>query len=307
MEIRKGPTLVVMAAGMGNRFGGLKQIEPIDETGHMLMDYSIHDAADAGFGQVLMIIRKDFEREFRDAVGRRIERVLDVEYAFQEIDSLPPGTVVPAGRKKPWGTAHAVWCCRDALDGTSFVTINADDYYGEEAYRLAYRFLTHPGTDGEHGVIGYALNATLSRNGAVTRGICVVDAHGQLVRIDEIKRIRPGVDGGCVHQKAEGEKWEPIDGGALVSMNMWAFRPGFLRDLSEVFVPGLRLGILRRPLDYEETLSEAVESMLERNAGRVHVLPTGGKWIGMTYREDKEEVMRGISRLSEDGRYCDMI
>lgn len=296
------PVLVIMAAGMGSRFGGLKQLEPIDEENHILMDYSIYDALSAGFQQILVIIRRDFEQGFRETIGRQIEKKAAVKYAFQELDALPEGCSVPKGRQKPWGTAHALWCCRDVLRNMSFVTVNADDYYGEEAYRLAYRFLKNPTGQNEHALIGYDLKGTLSPNGTVSRGVCVTDAEGRLIRIDERKRVRLS-NRGCEYASGDGNEWARIPDGALASMNLWAFRSGFLEELGAGFEGRLERGVRDKPLGFEETLTESVQDMLDRDACKVRVLPTKGKWIGMTYREDKVEVVRSINKMVKAGWY----
>lgn len=296
------PVLVVMAAGMGSRFGGLKQIKEVDKQGHTLMDYAIYDAVKTGFEEVVFIIRKDFADAFKKAVGNRIENMAKVTYVYQELDMIPEGYTVPEDRKKPWGTTHAIWCSREALKGRSFLTINSDDYYGRDAFRQAYEFLTQEAPANRHGVIGYEIVNTLTENGTVSRGVCVVDEEYNLVRIDERKEIKQEVgrgyyttDGGITYHLI------PID--AIASMNMWAFRPGFIDDIEKNFKARFIKGLEEQPLKFEETLSEAVQSILNRKEGTVEVLVTSERWFGMTYMEDYNAVKDELAALTLAGVY----
>jgi hypothetical protein len=302
MDRETGPVLVIMAAGMGSRFGGLKQIEPVDEEGRCLMDYAVFDSLNAGFRRILFVIRKDFEQDFRELIGSRTERKADVGYVYQDLGALPAGRKIPEGRLKPWGTAHAVWCCMNALRGVGFLTVNADDFYCADAYRVALRFLSAEDDRNVHALIGYDLTRTLSENGTVSRGVCAADADGRLLRIDERRRVRLK-ENVCEYQEADDGRWHLIPRESLASMNMWAFRPGFLTDLQDHYERRFLRGLDEKPLSFEETLSEAVQDMLVRNAGEVRVLPTQGQWIGMTYREDEEAVKRALFRMVGEGQY----
>lgn len=302
MENGLKPVLVVMAAGMGSRFGGLKQIKEVDHEGHALMDYAIYDAVKAGFEEVVFIIRKDFAEAFQKAVGNRIEKMAKVTYVYQELDMVPEGYSVPEDRKKPWGTTHALWCCREVLKGRSFLTINSDDYYGAGALKLGYDFLIKEAPANTHGVIGYEMVNTLTENGTVSRGVCVVDENNNLVRIDERKEIKQEAgrgyyttDGGVTYHLI------PVD--AVASMNMWAFRPAFIEDICNTFEARFKKGIDECPDKFEETISEAVQNILNRSAGSVEVLVTTEKWFGMTYLEDYDAVCKKLAELTAEGVY----
>lgn len=297
------PVLVVMAAGMGSRFGGLKQVASVDQAGHALMDYAIYDACRGGFKEVLFIIRRDFADEFKAKIGSRVEKRMKVSYVYQEMETIPAECNVPEGRVKPWGTTHALFCCKDALDGRSFLTVNADDYYGVESFRTAYRFLTEEGGDPDkHAIIGYTALRTLTANGTVSRGICQTDEAGNLLRIDERKEIKLE-DAVGYFTLDSGKTWEAIPTDAKASMNMWAFRSGFLKDLETAFPDRFVKGIEKDPLKFEETISDAVQDMMERNKGSVVVLPTTSTWFGMTYQEDIPTVVEALSQLTREGVY----
>ena len=301
-EGRKGPVLVVMAAGMGSRFGGLKQIADVDGRGHALIDYAVYDAAVAGFEEVVFIIRKDIADDFKNAVGNRIAKKIPVTYVYQSLDMIPEDLTVPEDRKKPWGTTHAIWCCRDVLKGRDFLTVNADDFYGRQAFVDAISFFKEDAPDNLYGIIGYNVVSTLNEKFTVSRGICSVDDNDMLKRIDERKEIK----------LEAGRGYYTIDGGvtynliatdAVASMNLWAFRPAFIEDLVVSFESRLRAGIQNEPLIFEETLSDAVQNILERNAGSVKIVRTDAKWFGMTYREDVEQVKAELDRLTDEGVY----
>lgn len=300
--MKKEPVLVVMAAGMGSRFGGLKQVTTVDEMGHALMDYAIYDAYRGGFRKVVFIIRKSFEEEFKLKIGNRIAKKMKVSYVFQELSQLPEGVEIPEGREKPWGTTHALFCCKDELEGHPFLTVNADDYYGVDAFKIAYDFLSSEDGDDKHAIIGYDAVRTLSEFGNVSRGICQCDDQGNLIRIDERKEIKLE-DGVGYYTLDGGETWNAIPEKATASMNMWAFNPGFLRDLAGCFQERLKKGIEANPLKFEETISDAVQNMMERGKGSVVVLPTTSKWFGMTYQEDIASVTDALRVLMDAGVY----
>ena len=300
--MKKEPVLVVMAAGMGSRFGGLKQVTTVDEMGHALMDYAIYDAYRGGFRKVVFIIRKSFEEEFKLKSGNRIAKKMKVSYVFQELSQLPEGVEIPEGREKPWGTTHALFCCKDELEGHPFLTVNADDYYGVDAFKIAYDFLSSEDGDDKHAIIGYDAVRTLSEFGNVSRGICQCDDQGNLIRIDERKEIKLE-DGVGYYTLDGGETWNAIPEKATASMNMWAFNPGFLRDLAGCFQERLKKGIEANPLKFEETISDAVQNMMERGKGSVVVLPTTSTWFGMTYQEDIASVTDALRVLMDAGVY----
>ncbi|MBE6630170.1 MAG: nucleotidyltransferase [Ruminococcaceae bacterium] len=293
-------SLVIMAAGIGSRFGGgIKQLAPVGPNGEIIMDYSIHDALEAGFDRVVFIIRRDLEKDFREVIGTRIEKVCPVAYAFQEKEDLPAGFTCPAERKKPWGTGHAVLSCRDIVN-EPFLVINADDYYGKEAFRLAHDFLVeNEGKAGKFCMPGFILKNTLSENGAVTRGICTVE-NGYLTTVTET--------GGLVKDDKTGAAVEkdgvrtPIDPESIVSMNMWALTPDFMEELKDGF-PRFLAGIEEGDLKAEYFLPSVVDGMVKSGKATVRVLPTHDRWFGVTYQEDKEAVINAFRELYAKGEY----
>lgn len=297
------PALVIMAAGMGSRFGGLKQITPVGPSGEMIIDYSLYDALQAGFGTVVFVIKRAIEASFREQIGDRIAKIADVRYVYQELDALPAGFVVPDGRSKPWGTGHAVLCCRDAVSGP-FAVINADDYYGRESYRLLYDFLTAPppSPSGQLPVAmaGYVLENTLTENGYVSRGICIVDESNLLRNIVERTHIEPR-EGGAAFTEDNGRSWTTIPEGSLVSMNCWAFPAGTLEYFEGLFAEFLRT--CPDPLKSEFYLPFAVDSLVKDSKASVRVLRTDDRWYGMTYPEDRPMVTEAIRSLVRQGLY----
>lgn len=301
------PTLLVMAAGMGSRFGGAKQIEPVGPSGETLLDYSVYDALRAGFDRVVFIIRKDFETVFRERVGARFEKLVAVDYVFQEVDLLPgPLLVPPAGRTKPWGTGHAVWCAANAVR-RPFVVINADDFYGRDAFAHLAKFFTASSTavsvsDGpaRFAMAGYRIADTLSEHGTVSRGVCRVDDRLRLLGIEELTSIEAAGDGSGRAALPDGAtRLIPAD--TLVSMNCWGFTPAFFPMLEE----GL-LGFLRRSgtdLKAEYYLPTAVAEAIHAGKAEAHVVPVRASWFGVTYREDKPRVVAAIAKLIACGEY----
>lgn len=295
---KKDITLAVLAAGIGSRFGGVKQLEPVGPRGEILMDYSIHDALAAGFNKIVFIISHKIYDDFYDVIGRRMEerfRALGVKwaYAFQEL------TDPPAGRTKPWGTGQAVMACRDIIH-EPFAVINADDYYGRDAFYKAYDFLKNcePESVSAYGMIGYVLKNTLSENGGVTRGICTVDGQGCLTGIDETRGILKTADGAAV---PEEDGLRPLDTEALVSMNFWMLPPSFIQRLEEGFPRFLRN--MTDPLKEEYLLPTIVDGLLRDGLAEVTVLPSADSWFGVTYREDLEPVIGEFKKLYERGVY----
>ena len=300
----KKPVLVIMAAGMGSRYGGLKQIDPIDGDGHIIMDFSVYDAVRAGFEKAIFIIKRENEQAFREAIGDRLSRFIQVSYVFQELDNIPEGFTVPEGRVKPWGTGHAVLSCIDEINGP-FVVINADDYYGVRAFQMAYDFLTDPeaeDTAGRYMMVGYRLENTLTENGYVSRGVCVTDDEGYLRGINERTHIEKRGDG-AAYTENEGASWTELPADAAVSMNMWGFSADILEELKKRFVVFLEENLEKNPLKCEFFLPFVVDELLEEKKATVKVLKSADKWYGVTYKEDKPMVMAAVQNLKDQGLY----
>ncbi len=284
-------TLVVMAAGMGSRFGGLKQAEPVGPKGEAILDFSVYDAKQAGFNKVVFVIKHSIEEIFKQTVGSRISKMIDVEYVFQETDALPAGYTCPPGREKPWGTGQAVLCCREAVR-TPFAVINADDYYGRSAFAQIYRQLCAGGED--YCMVGYRLGNTVTENGTVSRGVCRVE-DGCLSDIVEVGGIGPD---------CRTSDRKVLDPGTVVSMNMWGFTPDFFRYLEEDFTAFL--DAKGSELKAEFYLPGVVDRLIREKLRRVRVLIAEDKWYGVTYKEDKPQVVSAIRALVENGHYSGM-
>ena len=299
----KKPVLVIMAAGMGSRYGGLKQIDPIDEQGHIIMDFSIFDAKRAGFEKVVFIIKKENETDFKQEIGNRIKKFIDVEYVFQDLHNIPQGFDVPKDRVKPWGTAHAILSCIDVVDGP-FVVINADDYYGRDAFQKIYKFLsTHKDDDKyRYAMVGYRLENTLTENGHVARGICTVDDNNHLVKVVERTRIERKGDGAAYTEDA-GESGIELPKDSIVSMNMWGFSASFLQEIKAGFAGFLEEGLKTDPLKCEYFLPSVVSNLLEEERATVTVLTSQDKWYGVTYKDDKAVVVAAIQNMKDNGIY----
>ena len=299
----KKPVLVIMAAGMGSRYGGLKQIDPVDQEGHIIMDFSIYDAKKAGFEKVVFIIKKENERDFKEAVGRRIEKVMETAYVYQELDRIPEGFDIPEGRVKPWGTAHAILCAAGEID-SPFAVINADDYYGRSAFDKIYQYLTAHEDDEKYRytMVGYRLKNTVTDNGHVARGICELDENKQLVAINERTRIEKR-DGGIAYSEDDGETWVSVDPDTLVSMNMWGFTPGFTPALERDFRRFFQEDVPGNPLKAEFFLPFVVNDLLAQDKAQVTVLSSEDKWYGVTYHQDKERVVSAIQTMTQEGKY----
>jgi len=300
-------TLIIMAAGIGSRFGeGIKQLAQMGPNGEIIMDYSIHDAKEAGFNKVVFIIRKDIFKEFEEIIGNRIKEQIDVEYVFQELDDLPEGFEVPEGRTKPWGTGQAILCCKDVVN-EPFVIINADDYYGKEAFVKLHDFLVSGedlGREFTMGMGGFILKNTLSDNGTVTRGVSVVDENGLLSQVHETTGIEMGEDGQIKCDNKEVQEWISPDD--KVSMNMWAGYPEFLDFLAEDFKDFLT-NVEEGDLKSEYLLPNIVDKLLKEERANVKVLETQDRWFGVTYKEDKETVQEAFRELIADGVYAEML
>lgn len=295
-------TLVVMAAGIGSRFGGgIKQLEAVGPNGEIIMDYSIHDALEAGFNKVVFVIRKDLEKDFKEIIGRRMEKLVEVEYAYQELNDIPERFQKKTeGRKKPWGTGQAILCCKDVVD-EPFLVINADDYYGKEAYREAYAYLTGRKDDNayEACMVGFVLKNTLSDNGGVTRGVCKVDEHRMLSEIVETSNIVKTAEGAAV-QTEDGAV--PIDVESEVSMNMWGLSPKFFEVLDKGFDEFLEK-LDPENLKGEYLLPTIIGDLLKEGKMRVEVRKSHDEWFGVTYKEDKPDVVAAIQKLIAKGVY----
>lgn len=299
----KKPVLVIMAAGMGSRYGGLKQIDPVDKEGHIIMDFSIFDAKRAGFEKVIFIIKKENEADFKEAVGDRMAKIMDVEYAFQDLHNIPEGFEVPEGRVKPWGTAHAVLSAIDLIDGP-FAVINADDYYGKHAFEVIHNYLTTHEDDDKYRytMVGYRLKNTVTDNGHVARGICELNENKELVKVTERTRIEKR-DGGIAYSEDDGETWVDVDGDTLVSMNMWGFTRSILDEIQAEFPAFLEKGLKENPLKCEYFLPSVVSRLLEEDRATVAVLESEDKWYGVTYKEDKPVVVAAMQELKDAGVY----
>ena len=299
----KKPVLVIMAAGMGSRYGGLKQIDPVDNEGHIIMDFSIFDAKRAGFEKVVFIIKRENEADFREAIGNRLEKYMEVAYAYQEITNIPEGFSVPEGRVKPWGTAHAVLSAKDEIDGP-FAVINADDYYGAHAFKTIYDYLTTHEDDDKYryAMVGYRLKNTVTDNGYVSRGVCDLNRENELVSVTERTRIEKR-DGGVAYSEDGGQTWVEIDGDTLVSMNMWGFTHSMLDEISAGFPAFLEEGLRADPMKCEYYLPAVVSSLLAEDRAAVRVLGSEDKWYGVTYKEDKPVVVAAIQAMKDGGLY----
>lgn len=300
------PVLVIMAAGMGSRYGGLKQIDPVDEAGNLIIDFSVFDALRAGFEEVIFIIKEETEADFRATIGDRLSSRARVRYAFQRLGALPQGFSPPEGRQKPWGTTHAVLCAAKEIGQRPFCAINADDYYGPVAYRAVYEYLQGPRPRGEHALIAWELANTLTEHGSVARGVCQV-RDGYLTRIQERKAIIRQGDGGAFTEDG-GKTYTSLPGDTPVSMNFWGFGPEMLPLLEKIFRENLLSGAATAdPLKYEDLLPNAVQTAIARDAANIRVLTTPDRWFGVTYKEDKPQVMASIAACKAMGLYTERL
>ena len=296
------PVLVIMAAGMGSRYGGLKQMDPVGGCGQAILDYSIYDARRAGFETVVFVIKKEIEAEFKARVGRRLERHMDVKYVFQRRDDLPEGYAVPEGRVKPWGTAQAALAARHVVDGP-FAIINSDDYYGRSAFQAIYGHLSSA-RPYQYAMVGYRLRNTVTENGCVARGVCRVDQDGALAGIHERTAIEKDGDD-ARYTEDGGRTWTHISGDTLVSMNIWGFDRSFLEEAEARFPAFLDKTLAENPLKGEYFLPSVVEQLIVEGRARVRVLPSEDKWYGVTYQEDKPAVTAALAAMTEAGLYPD--
>lgn len=304
--MEKKPVLVVMAAGMGSRYGGLKQIDPVGSQGEAILDYSLFDAHEAGFETAVIIIKEAIRADFMDTVGKRLQSSpMEIRYAYQELDKIPEGFSVPADRVKPWGTSHALLCAKDVIGDVPFAVINADDYYGKDAFKVIYQYLCQAknGAVLDCCMVGYLLKNTVTENGSVARGVCSVDSQGLLAEIVERTRIEQ-YEGG-IHFTEDGESWEDLDQDTIVSMNMMGFTPGFLDYVEEQFPGFFQTQVPGNPLKAEFLLPRSVDTLLKAGKLTVKVLTSRDKWYGVTYAADKPVVVAALAELTKSGKYPD--
>lgn len=300
------PVLVVMAAGMGSRYGGLKQIDPVGNHGQLIIDYSIYDALRAGFETVVFVIKHEIETNFKQAIGNRLSKIIEVKYAYQELDDLPEGYSVPAERIKPWGTAHAILAARKVVNGP-FAVINSDDYYGPEAFRAIYNYLNeHP--DGpdcyEFAMVGYLLGNTVTEHGHVARGVCVEDENNYLVSVTERVHIEKNGDD-ARYTEDDGQSWTALSGKAVVSMNLWGLTQSFFTEAWDRFPAFLNKTLAENPVKGEYFLPAVISELLAEGKARAKVLRSADKWHGVTYQADKPVVVAAIAEKTAAGMYPD--
>jgi dTDP-glucose pyrophosphorylase len=300
----KKAALVILAAGIGSRFGGgIKQLEPVGPNGEIIMDYSIHDAIEAGFSKVVFIIRRDLDEDFRRIIGDRISKVVEVAYAYQAMDDLPEGFSVPEGRKKPWGTGQAVLAARDVIS-EPFAVINADDYYGPSGFVSVYEYLTeHEDTDQyQYCMAGYILSNTITENGHVARGVCEMDEDGYLKEITERTKIQRQPEGIC-YTEDDGASWHVLEEDTLVSMNFWGFTESMIAELKAGIDEFFEVEVPKNPMKSEYLLPRTVDKLIKGGKARVKVLPCHDKWCGVTYKEDWQTVHDELQSKKDKGEY----
>ena len=303
----KQPVLVVMAAGMGSRYGGLKQIDPVGSHGEAILDFSLFDAYEAGFRTAVIIIKEAIREDFLGTVGKRLEKSpLEIRYAYQELHKIPEGFAIPEGRTKPWGTCHAVWCAKEAIDGAPFAVINADDYYGKSAFKVIYNYLCQAEDTQQYDycMVGYQLGNTVTEHGSVARGVCVVNKEGYLTDVVERTQIEK-YPGGIHFTEDGGETWTDLPEDAPVSMNMWGYTPSFLQEVEEGFPAFFTRDVPNNPLKAEYYLPKAVADLLAQKKATVKMLHSEDHWFGVTYAADKPRVMAALKALADAGKYPD--
>ena len=303
----KKPILVVMAAGMGSRYGGLKQIDPVGCEGEAILDYSLFDAHEAGFDTAVIIIKEAIKKDFMETVGARLEKApLEIRYAYQELDKLPAGYTVPEGRTKPWGTCHAVVCAREAIGDAPFAVINADDYYGKAAFKEIYNYLSAHADDSKYRycMVGYELGKTVTDNGSVARGVCRVNEEGYLESVVERTKIEKQADG-VIRFTEDGSTWAELPEKTTVSMNMWGFTPSFAAESEARFPAFLDRALAENPMKGEYFLPSTVSALLAEDKATVKMLYSPDKWYGVTYAADKPVVVAALKAMTEAGLYPD--
>ncbi len=293
----KKPVLVILAAGMGSRYGGLKQIDTVGSNGESIIDFSIYDAHEAGFDKVVLIIRKEHEEAFKTSLTNKVSQKMEVEFAYQDLSDIPDGFTVPEGREKPWGTTHALLACRN-LD-VPFAICNADDYYGKDAFKVIYNFLCTEVSDDNYGMVGYLCNNTLTDHGTVTRGVCQVE-DGYLTNITEVQKIARE-DGVAVFE--EDGQWKPLPENTLVSMNFWGFTPKIFEECDSLFEEFLAKSLVENPMKCEHVIPTAVGDLIQQGKCKVNVLSSKDQWFGVTYKEDKPLVVKRLQELKDNNVY----
>ena len=305
--MNKKPVLVVMAAGMGSRYGGLKQIDPVGSCGEAILDFSLFDAHRAGFETAVIIIKEAIKQDFMNTVGKRLEKCpMEIRYAYQELDKIPEGFTVPQDRTKPWGTSHAVFCAKEAIDGAPFAVINADDYYGQSAFQDIYAFLANTQDDDKYRycMVGYELGNTVTDNGSVARGICQTDENSYLTQVVERTKIEK-YPGGIHFTEDDGATWTDVAAETPVSMNLWGYTPSFLQEIQVRFPEFLSVDVPKNPLKAEYFLPRTVSELLAEGKATVKVLHSADKWYGVTYAADKPQVVAALKDMAAQGLYPD--
>ena len=305
----KKPVLVVMAAGMGSRYGGLKQIDPVGSCGEAILDYSLYDAYEAGFRKAVIIIKEAIREDFMELVDKRLQKCpMEIAYAYQELHKLPEGYSVPEGRVKPWGTGHAVFCAKDEVEGAPFAVINADDYYGKDAFQVMYSYLSSLSDSdvGKYCMVGYQLGNTVTDHGSVSRGVCNVSGDGYLTDIVERTRIEK-YDSGIHFTTDDGMTWEDLSFDTMVSMNMWGFTPDFFDAIGQGLPEFLKIQVPANPAKAEYPLPMVVDRLLKAERATVKVLHSADKWYGVTYAADKPIVVAALKTLAAEGKYPDSL
>lgn len=307
MAITKEPTLVIMAAGMGSRYGGLKQVDKITDSGEIIIDFSLYDAMLAGFDRAIFIIREEHRDVFREIIDERAGKFMKIEYAYQSLDDIPEGRQVPEGRQKPWGTAHAVLACRNMIDGP-FAVINADDYYGPGGFAAIYDYLTNHVDKEQYAycMVGYKLENTVTENGTVSRGVCTMDEDGNLIDVTERTKIAEH-DGAISFTEDDGATWEPLPDGTLVSMNFWGFTASMMKELEAGLDNFFDTKVATDPLKGEYFLPTVADKLVKDGKAKVKVLKSFDKWYGITYPEDKEDVKNALESMKDKGLYPDKL
>lgn len=293
------PVLLVMAAGLGSRYGGLKQLDKIGPNGEIILELSSYDAIKAGFEKIVFILRKEIVEEFKELIGNKLSKFAEIEYVIQDMNNIPEGFEIPEGRIKPWGTGHAILCAKDVIK-SPFLVINADDYYGQESFKLMYEYLNNNTEENHHAMVGYELKNTLSENGHVARGICTVE-NGELKEV--VERTRIIKKGEAAYYTENEQEWIAVDYNSIVSMNMWGFMNSIFEITEEGFKNFLQNNLNNNPLKAEYFIPLVVSDLINSGKGKVKVINSKDKWYGVTYQEDKALVKEAIERMIDEGKY----